>query len=159
MKRYSTAAVAVGAIPGALPTLIGCVAFEGTVTWLAIILFAIQFVWQFPHFWAIGWLSYDEYRKAGFKLVPSVGEEVDRSLGANSLFYTILLVPITVAAFYLGVTDLVTSIGVLAVSLWFGSKAYNFSKTFDRASARKLMFSSFAYLPLVLIIILIGSLV
>ena len=134
-------------------------AFEGTVTWLAIILFAIQFVWQFPHFWAIGWLSYDEYRKAGFKLVPSVGDEVDRSLGANSLFYAILLIPITAAAFYLGVTDLMATIGVLVVSIWYGLKAYRFSKTFDRTSARKLMFSSFAYLPLVLLIILIGSLV
>ncbi len=78
---------------------------------------------------------------------------------SNSLFYTVLLVPICGMSFYLGVTDLVTTLSVLAVSLWFAYKAYTFSRTFDRTSARKLLFSSFAYLPLVLIIILIGSIV
>ena len=158
LKRYSTIAVAVGAIPGALPALIGCVAFQGEVTWLAIILFAIQFIWQFPHFWSIGWLSFDEYQKAGFKLVPSISDEVDPSLGKNSLIYTFFLVPVCILAFYMGVMDLVTAALVMAVSGWYSFKAYRFYKEFDRASARKLMFSSFAFLPLVLIIILIGSL-
>jgi len=63
LKRYTTASVAIGAIPGALPVLIGWVAFEGTISWMAIVLFGIQFLWQFPHFWAIGWLSFDQYQK------------------------------------------------------------------------------------------------
>ena len=159
LKRYSTVAVAVGAIPGALPALIGCVAFQGEVTWLAIILFAIQFIWQFPHFWSIGWLSFDEYQKAGFKLVPSIDDKVDPSLGTNSMIYTFFLIPVCLLSYYLGVTDLVTTILVMVVSAWFSYRAYTFYKEFDRASARKLMFSSFGFLPLVLTIILIGSLV
>ncbi len=159
LKRYSTAAVAVGAIPGALPTLIGCVAFEGEVTWLAIILFLIQFIWQFPHFWAIGWLSFDEYKNAGFKLLPSRDGKVDPTLGLNAMLYSLLLIPLCGISLWLGVTDLVTTIGVLLISVWFISKSYQFYKDFDRASARKLMFSSFAFLPLVLTIILIGTLI
>jgi len=159
LKRYSTAAVAVGAIPGALPTLIGCVAFDGQVTWLAIILFLIQFIWQFPHFWAIGWLSFDQYKNAGFKLLPSVNGKVDPTLGLNSMLYSFLLIPVCGISLWLGVTDIFTTIGVLIVSAWFISKSYLFYKNFDRVSARKLMFSSFAFLPLVLCIILIGTLI
>jgi heme o synthase len=159
LKRYSTAAVAVGAIPGALPTLIGCVAFQGQVTWLAIILFLIQFIWQFPHFWAIGWLSFDQYKNAGFKLLPSTDGKIAPSLGLNSLFYSFLLIPVFGISLWLGVTDLVTTIAVMPVSAWFIYKSYLFYRDFDKESARKLMFSSFAFLPLVLCIILIGSLI
>ena len=159
LKRYSTAAVAVGAIPGALPVLIGCVAFEGQVTWLAIVLFLIQFIWQFPHFWAIGWLSFDQYKNAGFKLLPSTDGKVDPTLGLNSMLYSILLVPVCGISLWLGVTDLLTTLGVLMVCFWFISKSYLFYRDFDRVSARKLMFSSFAFLPLVLCIILIGTLI
>ena len=70
LKRYTTLSVAIGAIPGSLPVLIGAVAGSGTITILGISLFAIQFMWQFPHFWAIGWLSFDDYKKAGYKLLP-----------------------------------------------------------------------------------------
>jgi heme o synthase len=159
LKRYSTAAVAVGAIPGALPALIGCVAFEGQVTWLAIILFLIQFIWQFPHFWAIGWLSFDQYQNAGFKLLPSADGKIDPTLGLNSMLYSFLLIPICGISLWLGVTDILTTIGVLLVSAWFIHKSYIFYRDFDRVSARKLMFSSFAFLPLVMCIILIGSLI
>jgi len=70
MKRISTVAVPIGAIPGALPVMIGVTAYEGRITMLALVLFVIQFLWQFPHFWAIGFLGYEDYAKAGYKLVP-----------------------------------------------------------------------------------------
>ncbi len=158
LKRYSTAAVAVGAIPGALPALIGCVAFEGEITWLAIVLFAIQFIWQFPHFWAIGWLAFEQYRDAGFKLLPEEQGKVHPSLGFHSLVYSLMLVPICLLSFVFGVTGIVTTTLIAVISLWYIYKSYVFYRSFDRPSARKLMFASFAYIPLVFTLILIGSL-
>ena len=84
LKRYSTLAVAVGAIPGALPVMIGATAFSGTLTLFAFCLFAIQFLWQFPHFWSIGYLGFDDYKKAGYKLLPERMGQIDRNLGISS---------------------------------------------------------------------------
>jgi protoheme IX farnesyltransferase len=75
LKRYSTSAVAVGAIPGALPVLIGATAFEANISIYAFCLFIIQFLWQFPHFWSIGFVGFEDYKKAGYKLVPSEMEK------------------------------------------------------------------------------------
>ena len=158
LKRYSTFSVAVGAIPGALPAMIGVVAFTGEITWLAVVLFAIQFLWQFPHFWAIGMLGFDQYQKAGFKLVPSIDGEVDPTLGRSSLIYSLLLLPVCLAAMAAGVTGQVTTVLLLVVSIWYAYLSFGFYKKFDRAAARKLMFGSFLFLPLTLAIILIGGL-
>lgn len=159
MKRYGTLSVAIGAIPGALPVVIGCVAFEGTVSWLAVILFAIQFLWQFPHFWAIGYLSFDQYRKAGFRLVPEAPEGgISPDLGKHTMIYALLLIPVCVLAWGSGVTGAWTALALVVVSAWYLWKSARFWKAFDHASARSLMFASFAYLPVVLIIVLIGSL-
>lgn len=70
MKRVGPEAVIIGAVPGALPTLIGCTAAQGELSWLGVALFVAQFLWQFPHFWSIGFLGYDDYHKAGYQLVP-----------------------------------------------------------------------------------------
>jgi len=70
MKRVGPEAVVIGAVPGALPTLIGCTAAQGELSWLGVALFVAQFLWQFPHFWSIGFLGYDDYHKAGYQLVP-----------------------------------------------------------------------------------------
>ena len=158
MKRFGPLSVAIGAIPGAMPALIGCVAFEGTITWLAIALFGIQFLWQFPHFWAIGWLSFEQYQAAGFKLVPSVDGKIDASLGRNSLFYAALLVPLCFLGWWSGVWSLSVAVLTGTISLVFAKYAWGFFKAFDRRSAKQLMFSSFLYLPIILIVILIGAL-
>ena len=81
LKRVGPLSVFVGAIPGALPCLIGCVAYEGSITTTAIILFGLQFFWQFPHFWSIGYLGINDYKKAGFKLVPTLHGKAHPSLG------------------------------------------------------------------------------
>ena len=159
LKRYTTLSVAIGAIPGALPAMIGCVAFEGQITWLAVVLFAIQFLWQFPHFWAIGMLGFEQYQKAGFKLVPDIDGEVDPSLGRSSLIYSTLLIPVCGIAYFLGITEIFATIGLVLVSGWYIYLAYRFNRTFDKSTARKLMFGSFAYLPLALVIILTGTLI
>ena len=91
MKRFSPLAVVVGAIPGALPLMIGCVAVEGYLSGLAIALFAIQFFWQFPHFFAIAWVGDEDYKRAGFNLLPNKKGLLDSSVGTVS--YTHLTLP------------------------------------------------------------------
>lgn len=151
MKRYSTSAVAIGAIPGALPALIGCTAFEGTITMFGIGIFALQFLWQFPHFWAIGYLSYDDYQNAGYKLLPEdKSGKVDRSLGLHSTLYALLMIPVIGMMYYFNSASLIASVIVLIISLIYIGFSFNFHQKFDRNSGLKLMFYSFVYLPFIL---------
>ncbi len=152
MKRYSTLAVAVGAIPGALPTLIGVTAFEGTLTTFGVGIFALQFLWQFPHFWSIGYLSFEDYHKAGFKLLPEKNGVIDRGLGLNSAFYALLMIPVIALIYFYGSgISLTATILVLITSLIYLGFSINFHINFDRKSGLQLMFSSFLYLPLILV--------
>ncbi len=150
MKRISPSAIAIGAFPGALPILIGCVAFQGELTSLALALFAIQFFWQFPHFGAISWLGFEDYQKAGFKFVASVNGERDRSIGLQGFVYALLLVPVGLIPYFSGTTGLASAIVTTLLALcyaWFG---WNLYRKNDRKAAMQLMFSSFFYLPLAL---------
>lgn len=150
LKRYSPISVVVGAIPGALPVLIGMIAHDGAITAAALFLFAIQFIWQFPHFWAIGFLSYDQYQQAGYKLLPEDNDHIDRRLGTQTLVYTCLLLPVIGIGYTMGLISLIGVIGLTLVSGYFIWKAYQFYRDFDKISARALMFSSFIFLPLAL---------
>src|SRR5690606_31954709 len=94
VKQKSPIAVFIGAFPGALPPLLGWVAATGTITYGAILLFTIQFFWQFPHFWAIAWNAYDDYKKAGFDLLPLNGGKT-KANAAQILLYNFLLIPIS----------------------------------------------------------------
>jgi len=151
MKRYSTSAVAIGAIPGALPALIGCTAFEGTISAFGLGIFALQFLWQFPHFWAIGYLAFDDYKGAGYKLLPENEEgKVDRNLGMHSLLYAALMIPVLIGMIYFCEVSMIASCIVLITSIIYMGFSYNFHKNFDRKSGLKLMFYSFIYMPIVL---------
>lgn len=151
MKRYSTSAVAIGAIPGALPVLIGCTAFEGTISTIGIGLFVIQFLWQFPHFWAIGYLSYKDYKGAGYKLLPQdENGNVDRSLGLHSSIYALLLIPVVGLMYIYSNVGLISTSIVLITSLIYIVFSIRFHRNFDRPSGLKLMFYSFIFLPIVL---------
>ncbi len=150
MKRVSPSAIAIGAFPGAMPMLIGAVAFQGELTPLALALFAIEFFWQFPHFGAISWLSFKDYSKAGYKFVATKNGEIDRTIGLQGFMYAMCLVPIGLVPYTLGITGIVSAIimGVLAVVYaWFG---WNLYRKNDRKAALMLMFSSFFYLPFAL---------
>lgn len=150
MKRISPSAIAVGALPGALPMLIGCVAFQGELTSLALTLFLLQFFWQFPHFGAISWLGFEDYQKAGFKFVVAKDGKQDRSIGLQGVFYALCLVPVGLVPFYTNITGEISAIivSVLAVAYaWFGWNLYMKS---DRKAAMQLMFFSFFYLPVAL---------
>ena len=152
LKRHHPVSVTVGGFAGALPTMIGVTAYEGSITSLALTLFAIQFLWQYAHFWAIGYLGFDDYKKAGFKLVPEEGKEVKRSLGVFAFLTTIALVPVVlVSQYYFGVGSELASYIIVGFSVLYALTAINFHLKFDRKSAFVMMMSSFLYLPIVLI--------
>lgn len=157
MKRISSIAVLIGAIPGGLPPMIGCIAATGTLGPEAILLFAIQFIWQFPHFWAIAWLQHDSYKKAGYHLLPSKDGR-DKSSALQCLIYAIFLVPISLVAGWIGMVSWGV-VGVLVIAaLYYTFYAWKFYQTCTMDDAKKLMFSSFFYLPVVMIALLLGVL-
>ena len=150
LKRISPIAITVGAFPGALPMMIGAVAFEGQITLLAFALFVMQFLWQFPHFAAIGWLGQEDYQKAGYKFVISAKGGRDRSAGIHSMIYALLLIPVGLIPFYLGLTGMVSAIILTILAVVYAAFGWNLYLKNDRKAALQLMFSSFFYLPLAL---------
>ena len=151
LKRITPAAVAVGAIPGALPALIGSTAAVGELSSLAFALFTIQFLWQFPHFWSIGWLGNEDYQKAGYKMVPLKNGKVDRNIGLQSFAYAFILVPICFLPWYFGVTGILSCIIAATVSMGYAYFGWMFYRKMDKKSALSLMFYSFLYIPVVFI--------
>jgi protoheme IX farnesyltransferase len=149
LKRKSPVAVFVGAIPGALPALIGYVAGQphGQIDKIALILFAIQFVWQFPHFWAIAWVLDDDYKLAGFRLLPT-GK---RNMASAVITFTatLILLPVSLLPYFNHNGGIVLAIVSLLMSLLFIYQAFNLMRTLEISKARKLMFGSFYYLPVV----------
>ncbi len=159
MKRVSPSAVVVGAIPGALPLMIGCVAVEGYVSGLAIALFAIQFFWQFPHFFAIAWVGDEDYKKAGFHLLPNKTGALNESVGMQSFIYALFLIPVGVLPYALGITGIPSLIIISLSSLLYAGFGWNLYKKCTRKAALQLMFSSFFYLPLVLFALYFNKLI
>lgn len=159
MKRYSPVAVLLGAVPGAMPMLIGCVAYEGGITSLALMLFLIQFLWQIPHFWAIGFLSFDDYNNAGYKFIPQAKGEIDSTVKTQSLFISLSLVLVPIGFIYLGGLSISAVILMAIAGVAFTYTAYKFFQSTNRKTALQLMFGSIIYLPTVLIIMLIDNLI
>lgn len=151
MKRITPFAVVIGAIPGALPMMIGCVAMQGGLTTLAIALFGLQFLWQFPHFWAIAWLAFEDYSNAGFHLLPSKRGVKDQNAGLQSFIYALVLIPVSLITYFMGLTGIVSAAIVLLSGLIYAYFGWDFYKKCTRESALRLMFSSFFYLPIVLV--------
>ncbi len=153
LKRYSTVSVAIGAIPGALPVLIGAVASDGSITLIGLFLFAIQFFWQFPHFWAIGYRSFADYRKAGFELVPYDVEtgSVDSRIGKSSLLYSIFLLGIIAMAWYVGLIGGLAFLLSFVLSLGYTYYCVRFTMDLNKKTATQLMIYSFFYIPVILI--------
>jgi len=150
MKKISPIAVIIGAIPGALPMMIGCVAFEGTITMLALTLFAIQFLWQFPHFWAIAWMAFEDYTKAGMHLLPSKRGIRNNNSGFQSFIYAMFLIPVSLVPYFMGHTGIISSIILLVLGLVYAWYGWDFYKKETRKTALRLMFCSFLYLPIML---------
>lgn len=148
LKRVGPIAVFVGAIPGALPPLLGWTAATGAITHEAWIIFGIQFIWQFPHFWAIAWLADDDYKKAGFKLLPSGGKK-DLNTAIQIMIYTMFLLPLGLLPAKFGITGLNSAIVATVCGVLFFAQTFFLMKDGDRRSARRIMFGSFLYLPIV----------
>ena len=148
LKRIGPIAVFVGAIPGALPPLIGWVAFSGEITMEAIIIFSIQFIWQFPHFWAIAWIYHDDYKKVGFKLLPSKGEK-NFNTALNIMTYTLFLIPLGLLPTIFGITGIISGAVAVLCAILFLDQTFKLFKDYSRSSALKIMFGSFIYLPIV----------
>lgn len=151
LKRYSTIAVAVGAIPGALPILIGFTSFTGSISLFALALFAIQYLWQFPHFWSIGYLSFEDYENAGYKLLPSKNGVIDKNLGLISAIYALLIIPVAIGAYMAEGSSVISLSIAVAFTLVYAALSFNMYKSQNRKSALLVMFGSFFYLPIVLI--------
>jgi len=154
MKRKSPIAVFIGAFPGALPPLIGYFAAfdEPRISWIPVILFLIQFVWQFPHFWAIAWVLDEDYKRAGFRLLPTTKQ--DKTSAFITLLSTMLLIPVSLMpSVYLipsgqAFGGNIYSILALIAGLYFFWQAVQLYLNRDVPSAKKLMYTSFFYLPL-----------
>lgn len=153
-KRKSPIAVFIGAFPGALPPLIGYFAAfdKPAISWIPIILFLIQFVWQFPHFWSIAWVLDDDYKKAGFRLLPT--KKRDRVSAGFIVVSALVLIPVSLIPTFMGFGGYVIGAVSLVAGLYFLYLSIKLFKTLDIAMARKVMFCSFFYLPLVQLIML-----
>ena len=156
LKRVGPVAVFVGAIPGALPPLLGWVAATGAITHEAMIIFGIQFIWQFPHFWAIAWVADDDYKKAGFKLLPSGGGK-DLNTAIQIMVYTMFLIPLGLLPAKFGITGLNSAIVATVCGVAFFAQTFSLMKTGNRQSALRIMFGSFLYLPIVQIAYLLDK--
>jgi heme o synthase len=161
MKKVSPAAVWIGAIPGALPMAIGWIAASnsGTLSTEAIFLFSLQFLWQFPHFWAIAWVAYDDYAKAGFYLLPSNQKDGrNKSTALQIIFYVICLILLSYVPFYIFEISGFYACSIMMFSglvfLYYAIKLYINS---DNRSAKKLMFASLFYQLVVFISLMIDK--
>lgn len=148
LKRISPVSVFVGAFPGAIPTLLGWVAVSGTITMPAIILFGVQFFWQFPHFWSIAWILDDDYKRAGFKMLPSTPGR-DKGTAFQALTFSLVLIPIGMLPYQYGISGIPSAVVGALGGLMLSYYSFKLFKSCEMADAKKLMFASFVYLPLV----------
>jgi protoheme IX farnesyltransferase len=162
LKKVNSIAVLMGAVPGALPCLIGWAAGDnnlGTGGW---VLFAFQFFWQFPHFWAIAWVSHQDYSAVGFKLLPAT-EGPTKFTAMQAIMYSVLLIPVTVAPYYTGMCNYNNTQGIISLiliglaNLFMVGRCIMLYKKMDVGSARKVMFGSYMYLPVVMLAFLLSK--
>ena len=153
LKKKNSIAVLVGAFPGALPCLIGWVAgfYDTPILWTGgLILFGIQFLWQFPHFWAIAWVAHKDYTAAGFKLLPS-DKGPTKFTALQTIMYSALMIPVGVLPYYYNLSGIVSLWIVLVCNLWMLGASVRLFMKMDVGSARWVMFSSYFYLMIVLL--------
>jgi len=157
MKKVSPLSVLIGAFPGSLPCLIGWVAGTNHLGSMAAwTLFIIQFFWQFPHFWSIAWIGHEDYEKAGMKMLPRI-EKVGYFTAFQCVLYSAVLIPLSALPMVVGLGGWISVTGLGLAALWFLYNSLNFLKDNSDAMARKVMFASFVYLPIVLITLVLDK--
>jgi len=147
LKRITPWAVLAGAFPGAIPPMLGAIAASGTFSLVPGVLFFIQFIWQFPHFWAIAWTSYDDYQAGGFSLLPSqTGKSKNSALFI--LIYALFLVPLSLIPWVLNWTGGISLVIATVLGALFYLIAYRLYQSCETKDAKRLMFASIIYLPI-----------
>jgi protoheme IX farnesyltransferase len=153
LKKVHSISVLIGAIPGALPCLIGWAAGDPLLGIGGWTLFALQFFWQFPHFWAIAWVAHEDYSSAGFKLLPDVGGPT-KYAAVQSILYSVLLIPIGVMPYVFGMSGMASMIIVGIANLVMFWQCVRLFREMNVTAARRVMFGSYFYLPIVLLSLL-----
>lgn len=153
LKKVSSIAVLVGAFPGALPCLIGWVAGTGEFSAGGWVLFGIQFLWQFPHFWAIAWVAHNDYSKAGFKLLPS-DKGPTKFTAMQAVMYSLIMMPCGILPYYMGMSGFVSLWIVLVCNIFMVIQSVRLYIEMDVKAAKRVMFSSYIYLPIILLALL-----
>ena len=162
LKKVNSIAVLIGAVPGALPCLIGWAAGDGYLGTGGWVLFAFQFFWQFPHFWAIAWVAHKDYSTAGFKLLPA-DKGPTKFTALQTILYSLLLIPVTLAPFFIGMCSYENVSGIISLSLiglanlFMIGRCLTLYRKMDVASARQVMFGSYMYLPIVMLALLLSK--
>lgn len=159
LKRVTPFSVFIGAFPGALPTLIGGVAATGgfgSIGFFAFLLFLIQFVWQFPHFWSLAWFNHEDYARADFHLLPSKGGKDDFSK-FQVLLYCAFLLMTSILPFVFAFTGLISTLAIIICGVAMLLQAWNFYRVPTDEQARRLFFVTLVYLPLVQLALMTNS--
>jgi heme o synthase len=168
LKKVSSIAVLVGAVPGALPCLIGWTAGEAQLSMGGWVLFGIQFFWQFPHFWAIAWVAHTDYSAVGFKLLPA-DKGPTKFTALQAVIYSLLLLPVTLLPYVVGrqgynpmcsyddVRGMISVGLVLVANVFMIMRCIKLYQNMDVSSARRVMFGSYMYLPVVLLALLMSK--
>jgi heme o synthase len=163
LKKISPWCTFVGAFPGAMPPVLGWTALRGRLEWGTLVLFAILFLWQFPHFFSIAWLYSEDYESAGIRMLPVV-EKDGRSTVRQSIFYGALLIPVSILPFVLHMTGLVYLLGAIALGgiyLFFarnlGAGAQTPASPQSKKGARELLRASVIYLPLLFLLMMLNA--
>lgn len=157
LKKVSNLAVLVGAIPGAIPPLLGWVAATGEFSIIAVVLFLLQFFWQFPHFWAIAWILDEDYKKAGYDLLPSSDGKSKGSV-MQIIIYSAILIPLSLLPHIFGLSGLVSMYVIISGSIILSLISVKLYRSLADKDAKLLMFASIIYNPLVLISLLLDKL-
>ncbi len=153
LKKINSIAVLVGAFPGAFPCLIGWVAGNDDFSIGGWVLFGIQFLWQFPHFWAIAWVAHQDYSKVGFKLLPA-DKGPTKFTAIQGIMYSVLMVPMGMLPNYFHFTGTISLWIVLVCNLFIVFQSVRLYNEMNAKAARRVMFSSYIYLPIVLLSLL-----
>jgi len=151
LKTRTSASTAIGALPGALPPLMGWTAAANDITMGAWALFVMQFLWQFPHFFAIAWMYREEYAKAGILMLPVVEPE-GRLTARQIVMFAIMLLPVSLAPFFLGLAGPVFLVGAILLGIWFLWTSIQSARAKTKDKAKRLLLVSVIYLPLLFIL-------
>lgn len=155
LKKVTTASTAIGAIPGAMPPLMGWTAASGEITLGAWFLFATLFFWQFPHFLAIATMYREQYKNAGIRMLPVV-EDDGRLTAQQIVIFTVLLLPVSIAPFFFGISGVIFLIGAIVVGCWLLWVSIQAARAKTIKAARKLLLVSVLYLPVLFALMVLG---